>query len=183
MNPVVKPSPETVEEINRACDTAREENRQLRILFVCLGNICRSPAAEGILRKLAETTGIQERIEIDSAGFYGGHAGDLPDRRMRITAIQHGYDLTHRSRTVKPSDFYYFDLIFGMDNQNLRDLHRTAPDEELDRKILPMANLALRFPDITEVPDPYWDGIDGFHNVLNILEDACSELIKLITKA
>ncbi len=149
------------------------------MLFVCLGNICRSPAADGIMRKMAEEAGIADQLLIDSCGFYGGHAGDLPDMRMRQAARQRGYYLDHRSRTIRTSDFEDFDLIFGMDASNLEDLHEAAPTVEDEEKIIPMAALAVNHPDTGAVPDPYWSGADGFYLVLDILEDACSELIRL----
>ena len=96
-----------------------KDKGKIRILFVCLGNICRSPAAEGITRTLAEKRGIDGYYEFDSAGLYGGHAGELPDRRMRIHAFQRGYNLVHHSRPVRTSDFEEFDLIIGMDDSNI----------------------------------------------------------------
>ena len=173
-----KPSKATLSAVSRAVKTAHAENRPLRLLFVCLGNICRSPAAEGMMREIASEKGVE--LEIDSCGFYGGHAGDLPDRRMRIAARQRGLDLTHRSRKIRPTDFFYFDLIFGMDSQNIRDLHRAAPTLEEDARIIPMADLAVRHPEVDAVPDPYYDGAEGFYNVLEILDDACSFLMSLI---
>ena len=171
INPAIK------EKIGRAVSTAESEKRPLSVLFVCLGNICRSPAADGIFRKMADEAGIGEKVETDSCGFYGGHAGDLPDMRMRQAARQRGYYLDHRSRTIRPSDFDHFDLIFGMDAANLEDLHETAPTVEAEEKIIPMAELALQHPDIDAVPDPYWDPVEGFYNVLDILEDGCSVLV------
>ena len=93
--------------------------KKYKILFVCLGNICRSPAAEGILQKLLQKAKLSENIEVDSAGTYGGHAGELPDSRMRAHAARRGYKLTHRSRQIKWDDFEKFDLILGMDDTNI----------------------------------------------------------------
>lgn len=165
--------------IREAVINAAEEKRPLRLLFVCLGNICRSPAAQGIFESMAKNEDLKN-VEADSCGFYGGHAGDLPDSRMRHAAIQRGYSLTHRSRQIRPYDFEDFDLIFGMDDQNLSDLHDTARSSEEERRIIPMAVLATDHPQVDAVPDPYWDGAEGFYNVLNILEDACANLIALI---
>lgn len=164
--------------IRRAASHASEEKRPLRILFVCLGNICRSPAAEGVMRSMAAKAGRVADYELDSCGFYGGHAGDLPDRRMREAAWQRGYRLEHRSRVIRPSDFDNFDLIFGMDARNVADLHRTAPTVEAERKILPMAALATHHPDFDYVPDPYYEGAEGFQLVLDLLEDACANLLE-----
>ena len=104
--------------------------KKYKILFVCLGNICRSPAAEGILQELLQRAKLSENIEVDSAGTYGGHAGELPDSRMRAHATRRGYKLTHRSRQIKWDDFEKFDLILGMDDTNISNLQRLAPDPE-----------------------------------------------------
>ena len=96
--------------------------KKFRVLFVCLGNICRSPAAEGVLRHLAGQRGLQDRVEVDSAGTGDWHCGDLPDARMRQHAARRGYDLSSRARQVRPEDFAAFDLILVMDRQNRQDL-------------------------------------------------------------
>ena len=98
-----------------------------RILFVCLGNICRSPAAEGIMRRIVERRGLSGTFGIDSAGTYGGHRGELPDPRMRSAASRRGYALTHRSRQVREEDFDRFDMIVAMDDMNYESLNRLAP--------------------------------------------------------
>lgn len=176
-------SPALRDKIQRAVKNARNENRPLALLFVCLGNICRSPAADGIMSQMAKDNGLDDEIITDSCGFYGGHAGDLPDLRMRKAAFQRGYTLEHRSRTIRPSDFDNFDLIFGMDDSNLYNLHRAAPTLEAEDKIIPMAELALNHPEADAVPDPYWDPVEGFYNVLDILEDACASLISVIKES
>ena len=167
-------------QVENAMALAAAEGRPVRILFVCLGNICRSPAAEGIMRKYAEKLPAALRPELDSAGFYGAHAGDLPDRRMRHTAFQHGFSLDHRSRVIRPSDSDYFDLIIGMDDRNLSDLHDAAPSIEAEKKIARMSDFCVHYPEAHYIPDPYYDGIDGFHNVLNLLEDGCQHLLSLL---
>lgn len=167
-------------QVEIAKDRAKSENRPVRILFVCLGNICRSPAAEGIMRKMTENMPERLKPEIDSAGFYGGHAGDLPDRRMRNAAFQRGLRLEHRSRVIRPSDFEYFDLIIGMDDRNIADLHDAAPSLEAEKKIARMSDFCIHYPNADHIPDPYYDGIDGFYNVLNLLEDGCEHLVKLL---
>lgn len=148
-----------------------------RILFVCLGNICRSPAAEGVLCALSERNGLSERIDIDSAGTYGGHAGDAADYRMREAAFVRGYHLTHRSRQIEESDFDNFDRIIVMDDNNLRDVLRLAPSPEACHKVERFAELCRNHPDCHYVPDPYYEGREGFEKVLDILEDGCQELI------
>lgn len=151
----------------------------ISILFVCLGNICRSPAADGIMHKLVEEEGLDQIISIDSAGTYGGHAGDLPDARMRHHARRRGYELHHRSRKVKPDDFDDFDLILAMDDANYDNLFRLAPSSEARQKIRRMTDFCQKIP-VDHVPDPYYEGADGFERVLDILEDACSGLLSVI---
>lgn len=152
-----------------------------RILFVCLGNICRSPAAEGILRKMAAEKGMEETVEIDSAGTYGGHAGDAPDPRMRRAARERGYDLQHRARRVMERDFGAFDLIVAMDDANYETLCRMAPSREAIGRICRMAEFfGPEHADRTFVPDPYYEGNEGFGRVLDLLEAGCANLLETI---
>ncbi len=151
--------------------------RPLRILFVCLGNICRSPAAQGIMEALVEDRGLSDAYVLDSAGLYGGHAGEQADRRMQIHARGRGYSLTHRSRPVRESDFDNFDLIVAMDESNRQGLRRLAPTPEDEAKIVMMTDFCRRHPGATHVPDPYYEGAEGFELVLDLLEDACAALI------
>lgn len=149
-----------------------------KILFVCLGNICRSPAAEGIMQSLIEGKGLQKDYFIDSAGLYGGHAGDLPDHRMRMHASKRGYNLTHRSRPVKTSDFEDFDLIIAMDDSNYARLKNLAPTLQDEEKIVRMIDFVKGFPQYHSVPDPYYEGAEGFEIVLDLLEDGCRNLLE-----
>lgn len=151
-----------------------------RILFVCLGNICRSPAAEAVLRRMADDAGYGGRLETDSAGTYGGHAGNLPDARMRNAAARRGYRLTHRARRVAEEDFQRFDRIVAMDDANYEALHRLAPSREAARRIFRMAEFCRRHPDCTHIPDPYYEGHEGFERVLDLLEDGCEGLLEEI---
>ncbi|MDE6623131.1 MAG: low molecular weight phosphotyrosine protein phosphatase [Alistipes sp.] len=148
------------------------------ILFVCLGNICRSPAAEGVMRRIAQQEALD--LEIDSAGTYGGHAGELPDSRMRSAAANRGYRLTHRSRKIREEDFDAFDLIVVMDDMNYEAVHRLAPSPEAARKIFRMAEFLHAHPGRTYVPDPYYEGREGFEVVLDLLEDGCRELAEYL---
>lgn len=166
---------------NARREAANRGDGKIRLLFVCLGNICRSPAAEGIARAIADERGVADRFEFDSAGFYGGHAGDLPDLRMRRAASARGYDLDHHSRTVRRSDYTDFDLILGMDDSNIDDLKDHALTDAEQAKIARMSDFAIHHPTADSVPDPYWDGAEGFERVLDLLEDACGELITLLT--
>lgn len=153
---------------------------KIRILFVCLGNICRSPAAEGIMLSLVEEQGLQDRFELDSAGLYGGHAGDMPDRRMRVHAFQRGYSLIHRSRPVKMSDFDNFDLIVAMDDSNYDRLRRMAPTVEDESKVVRMIDFVTGFMRYDSVPDPYYEGAEGFELVLDLLEDGCGNMLDIL---
>lgn len=148
-----------------------------RILFVCLGNICRSPAAEEILRSRIAQAGLSSEIEVDSAGTYGGHRGDLPDARMRSAAARRGYLLNHRARQIREEDFDRFDRIIVMDDMNYETLHRMAPSRDAARKIYRMTDFCRHHPDWTYVPDPYYEGHEGFELVLNLLEDGCEGLL------
>lgn len=149
-----------------------------KILFVCLGNICRSPAAQAIMQSTIDSKGHTEDFELDSAGLYGGHAGELPDDRMRIHARRRGYELTHRSRPVKASDFDYFDLIVAMDDSNYSRLINLAPTPEDEKKIVRMIDFVKNFPQYDHVPDPYYQGSEGFELVLDMLEDGCRNLLE-----
>lgn len=148
-----------------------------RILFVCLGNICRSPAAEGIMQHLVESRGMQNDYLLDSAGTYGGHAGELPDNRMRIHARRRGYELTHRSRPISTSDFENFDLIVAMDDYNFRTIKNMAPTIEDECKVVKMVDFVENYPQYDCVPDPYYEGAQGFEIVLDLLEDGCNNLL------
>lgn len=145
-----------------------------KILFVCLGNICRSPAAEGVMRK--KTDGMN--IEIDSAGTAGYHIGELPDPRMRSHALKRGYSLTHHARQFNPEkDFERFDLIIPMDASNLRNLQMMDKKKQYGYKLKMMTDFCTSMK-VHEVPDPYYEGPEGFELVLDILEDACDGVLK-----
>lgn len=155
--------------------------KKYKILFVCLGNICRSSAAEEIMRQLLIKEGLEKNIEVDSAGILSYHEGELPDSRMRMHAARRGYNLTHRSRPVRTEDFYEFDLIIGMDDRNIDDLRELAPSLQEERKIHRMCEYNLAKV-VDHVPDPYYGGAAGFENVLNILEDACRGLFTSLVR-
>ena len=148
------------------------------ILFVCLGNICRSCTAEEIFRTLATRNGLASRFEADSAGIIDYHEGELPDVRMRQAAQARGYRLTHRSRPVKTEDFRRFDLIIGMDNRNCDKLRRLAPDEAARCKVVPMADYLQHHPTENSIPDPYYGTAADFDYVVELLEDACASLLE-----
>lgn len=158
-------------------NSSKSSTDKVRILFVCLGNICRSPAAQGVMERLVSEKGIADRFELDSAGLYGGHAGDLPDPRMRVHARRRGLELTHRSRQVRESDFDRFDIIVAMDNSNYDRLRAMAPTPEDERKVVKMADYFTLHPWADCVPDPYYDGDQGFENALDLIEDGCEGLL------
>ena len=154
------------------------KGEKVRILFVCLGNICRSPAAHGMMERIVKERGVADRFEIDSAGLYGGHAGDLPDSRMRAHARRRGLELTHRSRQVRESDFDRFDIIVAMDDSNYDRLRAMAPTPEDEGKVVKMADFFTQHPWADCVPDPYYDGAQGFENALDLIEDGCETLLR-----
>ena len=149
-----------------------------KILFVCLGNICRSSAADEIMRQQVLSEGLGDEFEIDSAGTYGGHAGDLPDPRMRAAGKRRGYNFTHRSRKVRSEDFERFDLLLAMDDSVYESLSRLAPTVDSLQKLERMADYIPRHFGYDYVPDPYYEGAEGFELVLDMLEEGCRELLK-----
>lgn len=155
--------------------------RPTKVLFVCLGNICRSPAAEGVMRSIVEEEGRGAEWVIDSAGTGNYHVGDLPDNRMRIHARRRGLELTHRCRQVAPSDFDDFDLIIGMDSQNIANLRRAAPTPEAEAKIMSMGELLPASGGYDHVPDPYYEGSEGFELVLDLLQEGCRRLYDIVS--
>lgn len=150
------------------------------VLFVCLGNICRSPAAQAVMQRMVDERGLTDRFYIDSAGIGGWHTGDLPDKRMRVHARPRGYELTHRARCVRGADFEDFDLIVGMDASNVDDLCDRAMTLEQQGKVVMMGDYIRLYPNYDHVPDPYYEGSEGFELVLDLLEDACDNLLNRI---
>lgn len=148
-----------------------------RVLFVCLGNICRSPSAEAVFNGLVQQNDLSDLIECDSAGTAAYHEGEPADQRMRSHAIRRGYRLNSIARKFDPSvDFDAFDYIVGMDDDNVNDLQDLASNEEDLNKIYKMTDFCSRGGHYS-VPDPYYGGSDGFELVLDILEDACEGLL------
>ena len=146
------------------------------VLFVCMGNICRSPIAEGVFRKAAAKAGLLGRIRIDSAGTHGAHAGEPPDRRATMAARARGYDIAPlRARLVKPEDFLRHDWIFAMDENNLGVLSEMRPDDYAGHLGL-LLDLAPQVG-AREVPDPYFGGTDGFERVIDLIEPASDALV------
>jgi len=160
----------------------------VRLCFVCLGNICRSPTAEGVMGSLVDQAGLSDRIEIDSAGTGAWHVGAPPDERASAEALRRGLTLTSRGRQVSPSDFFTFDLLVAMDHRNLADLHDLAPDPALRDKVVLLRSFDPRSVAAAEghghpesdhlaVPDPYYGGANGFADVYDIVDAGCRGLL------
>jgi len=151
-----------------------------KILFVCMGNICRSPAAEGIAKKILEKKGLNGTIEIDSAGTLDYHTGELPDQRMINYASKRGYVLDSHARQFNPkTDFDYFDYIVTMDNDNYNEITSLNRQNTFKQKVFKMISFGKKIT-VNEVPDPYYGGGQGFDYVLDILEDSVEGLIEKV---
>ncbi|KAJ1269620.1 hypothetical protein BS78_07G225400 [Paspalum vaginatum] len=163
---------------------AAAEAKPFAVLFVCLGNICRSPAAEAVFRSLVTKRGLDSKFHIDSAGTIGYHEGNKADSRMRAASKKRGIEVTSISRPIRPSDFRDFDLILAMDRQNYEDIlnaferwrHKEPLPESAPNKVKLMCSYCKRHTE-SEVPDPYYGGPQGFEKVLDLLEDACESLL------
>lgn len=152
-----------------------------RILFVCTGNICRSPTAEGVARRLAQQQGVDHLFEFDSAGTHGYHVGDTPDPRSIAAARRRGYDLSsQRARRVTEFDFVRFDYLLAMDREHLEELRRACPPQHQNKLGL-LLDFSERFAE-DEVPDPYYGGAQGFEHVLDLVEDAAAQLLLRLAK-
>lgn len=154
---------------------------QLRVLMVCMGNICRSPTAEGVLRHKLQAAGLADRVSVESAGTHASHAGEPPDARSARSALRRGYDLSGlKARRVTDDDFQRFDLILAMDWDNFALLEAQAPAARRAR-IQRLMEFAKR-SDAPVVPDPYFGAAQGFDHVLDLVEDACDGLVDHVSK-
>ena len=157
----------------------------MRLLFVCMGNICRSPTAEGVMRSLVRDAGLEDEIEVDSAGTGGWHAGDPPDARAAAAARRRGIALEGAARQVRLEDFERYDLLLAADRENVADLRALAPDAAARRKVRLLREFdpdSEGAPDL-DVPDPYYGGADGFERVLDLVEAACRGLLEHARRA
>ena len=152
-----------------------------KLLFVCLGNICRSPSAENIMNHLIEQAGLTESIICDSAGTGGYHIGSPPDRRMAAAAARRGIRLKGQARQFQRSDFEEFDLILAMDKENYRDILSLDRGGKYRDKVRLMCDFASHHSE-REVPDPYYGGSEGFNIVIDLLLDACEGLLQHVVK-
>ena len=149
------------------------------MLFVCMGNICRSPAAEGVFRHFLNNLGLKSQVEVDSAGTIASHAGDSPDSRMRKAARRRGYQLEGRSRVVEDADLVAFDLVVAMDRENYRDLvNRSWGNGDIHRTRICLLSEFLNAEWPQDVPDPYYGGPWGFERVLDMIEAACPAILR-----
>ncbi len=151
----------------------------MKILFVCLGNICRSPMAETVFKAQVKAAGLSADFEIDSAGTAAYHEGEKADARMRQHAQERGYNITSIARQVRPTDFSHFDKIIAMDDSNMENLKRICPPEHI-HKLDKMTNFSQNMV-YDSVPDPYYGGAAGFELVIDLLEDASQGLLKHVT--
>ena len=152
------------------------------VLFICLGNICRSPAGEGIMKSLVEKAGLENEFEIDSAGIGNWHEGQLPDSRMRKCGAEHGYNFNSHAHQFQKSDFSKFETIVVMDNENYRAITSMASSQADKDKVVRMADFLTHHREYTTVPDPYYGDYSDFELVITLLEDACQGLLESIVK-
>jgi protein-tyrosine phosphatase len=156
-------------------------NKPFRVLFVCMGNICRSPAADVVMRELVARQRLNDQIEVDSAGTIGYHRGNGPDPRMAATLARRGYLPTGSARQVVVGDFDEFDLVLAMDDDNLRDLNELTRLPEHREKIRRFTEFC-RHHQASAVPDPYYGGDDGFEDVADLIEDGAHGLLAWISE-
>ena len=152
----------------------------MHVLFVCWGNICRSPAAECTFRKLLEESGLSNKITCDSAGTIGSHQGNPPDSRMRQAAQARGLTIAGSARMINDQDYQKADLIVTMDDFNFSEVSKLAPAPALKKKMRPFCDFVST--DDREVPDPYYGGVSGFEKVLDLMDDGCQQILEHIQK-
>jgi protein-tyrosine phosphatase len=153
-------------------------NRTTKLLFICLGNICRSPAANAIMQKYVDEAGLSDKFEIDSAGIGPWHVGQLPDKRMREHGARRGYRIDHIARQFDATkDFDRFDYIVVMDEDNYRNITRQARNDDDRKKVIRMADYFIKWKGRTSVPDPYYGDGEDFELALDLIEDGCKGLL------
>jgi protein-tyrosine phosphatase len=156
---------------------AAKATAMVKVLFVCMGNICRSPVAEGVFRRMLEGAGLEQKVYVDSAGTHSYHVGAPPDPRSQATALRRGIDLRAlRSRKVVVADFAQFDYVLAMDRDNLEQLLAYCQDPQLRGRIQLLMDYAPNLPE-REVPDPYYGGPNGFERVMDLIETAAEGLL------
>lgn len=163
-------------------DTKTPDSPRTSVLFVCLGNICRSPLAEGVFAHLVDEAGLIDRFEIDSAGTGAWHIGERPDARALMVASQHGVELGSRARQLTEDDVNHFDWVIAMDRENLRNITRMADAAGSDAQIRLLREFDT-VDDGDEVPDPYYGGASGFETVYEMVHRSCRELLHRLKAA
>lgn len=158
-------------------EAMKSKTETRRVLFVCLGNICRSPAAEIVLRRLVNEANLADRVEIDSAGTIGHHAGAPPDPRMAAALEQKGYQVAGSARQIVREDLENYDLIVTMDESNLEQVRSLDPEKAYFEKIRPFVGFCKTHDDL-RVADPYYGGQRGFDHVIGLLEDGCEGILQ-----
>ena len=154
---------------------------KIKLLFICLGNICRSPAANAIMQQIVDKAGLTDKFVIDSAGIGPWHVGQLPDKRMRQHGAKHGYKIDHIARQFDAKrDFDNFDYIVVMDDENYKNICRQAHNEYERKKVIRMANYFVKYKGKTSVPDPYYGGDADFELALDLIEDGCNGILNTI---
>lgn len=155
---------------------------EIRLCFVCLGNICRSPTAEAVMRHLVKEAGLSDRVEIESAGTGDWHVGETRDRRSREVGERRGIPLGGRARQFVAADFARFEHVLAMDQKNLNDLRAMAPDEAAQGKVRLLRSFDPLGGEDADVPDPYYGGEDGFDHVFDVCQAACEGLLAQVRR-
>lgn len=164
-------------------DTFINKERCYNLLFICLGNICRSPAADAVMHHLTDSKGLSHNFTIDSAGIGNWHIGDLPDRRMREHGAKRGYKINHIARQFdRNKDFDAFDYIVVMDDDNYSEICNQAKSTDQRAKVVKMKDFFAQYKGETSVPDPYYGGAKEFEYALDLIEDGCKGLLETIIK-
>lgn len=154
-----------------------------KLLFICLGNICRSPAAHAVMQKLVNDKGLTSFFEIDSAGIGNWHIGELPDKRMRIQGAKRNYNIDHHARQFDAkNDFAYFDAIIVMDDENYKNIIAQTITNSDKMKVMRMADYFIKYKGTSSVPDPYYGGVTDFDYALDLIEDGCEGLLQQLNK-
>ena len=166
----------------RSMDANNSDSSRTAVLFVCLGNICRSPLAEGVFLHLVEQAGLTDCFEVDSAGTGSWHVGELPDARASLVAGRHGIELASRARQITTDDLEHFDYVIAMDRENLRNIRRMALAGESTAEIKLLREFDTHGGG-DEVPDPYFGGASGFENVYEIVPRSCRVLLDRLRAA
>ena len=156
------------------------KKNKIKLLFVCLGNICRSPAAEGVMKSVVEEAGVADEYKIDSAGIGDWHVGQLPDSRMRKQGAERGYRFDSRARQFKVADFDLFDYILVMDHENYRTITSKAASENDKQKVKMLADYLRHHPEADFIPDPYYGETRDFDYAIDLIEDACHQLFDVL---